>query len=94
MIVRRHTQTTKVGQTGEMVKALKNWLKLLGFPGRVYTYAGTYEKTAIDFEFESREDMDKRWKNADWSSPSIKEASKKVNELREPGTTKEILKVH
>ena len=94
MIVERWTHTVKVGgRKSELVDALKDWLKLNGLTGRVYTYRYAWDKVCIDVEFETEKDLRKQWDNYDPRAPGIAEVHKVLDDVRE-STNGEILVVH
>ena len=94
MIVSRFTHTVKVGHKSELIELLKGWLDLAGLAGRVYSSRYAWETVSIDVEFETDADEAKFAADYDFSQPEFAEWHKKLDELREPGTTHELLRVH
>ena len=94
MIVRRFTHKAKVGRKSELVDVLKGWLEKSGLTGRVCSSYYGWDTVSCDLEFETSEDLDKLWGNFDWNQPFAVEFLKKLDELRESGSTKETWRVH
>ena len=92
MIVIRVTHRAKMGHGSELIELLKGWLENEGRSGRVYSSRNTWDTVSLDVEFESDEDINK-WR-AGWNPPGDRPFMKKLNALRELGSTWETLEVH
>jgi hypothetical protein len=89
MIVVRYTHTAKPGYRKELVELLKGWVEGAGVSGRVLTpgYAN-WDQIELEVEWERQEDMDKFWADYDRSRPGVAEFHKKIDGLRESGSTR------
>lgn len=93
MILERTTHKVKVGRVPEFVELHKRWLEHNGVTGRICSNNNAWGIVTVDIEFDSYEDWLKFWTGYDGNSPENKEFWKKLNELRESGTTQEIWRV-
>ena len=95
MIIQRITFPVKVGCRDEFIKLTKAVVAEMGLTPRVCSYRfGPYDVVISDLVFETEEDRQKFWAEVDWSTPKAVEWVKRGHELREFGTTTELLQVH
>ena len=88
MIVKRYTHTAKPGKRGELIEVLKDWLEGSGASGRVLTPGHTnWDTVQVELEHETEEDMDKFWADLDRSHPAVAGVHKRINALRESGSS-------
>jgi hypothetical protein len=91
MVIERITHKAKPGCRTELVELLKGWLEWAGATGRVLTPGwANWETVEIELDYETQEDLDKFWADFDGSRPEHVEFFKKLNSLRESGTTRVI----
>ena len=95
MIVHRMTWKMKLDCRSEFIELTKAMLEEAGVTHRVCSFIfGPYDVVLVDLEFETEQDRQAYFANLDWSKPKITEWGKKHDDLIEPGTVNELLRVH
>jgi hypothetical protein len=94
MIIDRVIRTAKPGCKYRLIKVLKNWVEWSGAMGRVYTSNVNYDTVISDIDFETEQDRQRFYDGLDWSQWKSIEAPEKIDDLRAPGMTWEILTLH